>query len=363
MHKNRLSLVAIALLLGSCSEDEAAAPRGPRTTPITTISVSTRPVQVIENATGYIQTKAAPNIAAEVAGQVIQVDADIGTRVEAGQLLAAIDPTDYQNQLRSRQGEVGRIQTLIDNQRRRVERFRSLLDDNFVSDGALEDEEASLKALRRQITTAEALRDIAARDLEKCEIRAPVSGQIQSRKITVGSYVKKGDPAFQISDSRLLRVHLPFPETVVQQLHPGQLVRLDTPASAGSTVEGTITELRPMVEPTSRAGEVIIDIENPGDWYPGTSVNGTVVLTTRTSVVVPKVSLVLRPAGRVVYVISEGIAHQRIVEVGEYLTGEVEILEGLDGSETIAVDGAAYLSDGAAVKTAPLAESESAPTS
>ncbi len=356
MNNNRVTLVAVALFLSSCAEEEAAAPRGPRTTPITTVTVTTQSVQVIENATGYIQTKAAPNIAAEVAGQVIRIEADIGARVEAGQLLAAIDPTDYQNQLRSRQGEVGRIQTLIDNQRRRVKRFRSLLDDNFVSNDVLEDEEASLKALQRQITTAEALRDIAARDLEKCEIHAPVTGQIQNRSITVGSYVKKGDPAFQISDSRQLRVHLPFPETVVQQLHPGQVVRLDTPASAGSTVEGAITALRPMVEPTSRAGEVIIDIENPSDWYPGTSVNGTVVLTTRTSVVVPKIALALRPAGRVVYVITEGVAHQRIVKVGEYLTGKVEILDGLNGGETIAVDGAAYLSDGAAVKPAPLTE-------
>ena len=353
MYKNRLALLALALLLGSCSEDEAAAPGGPRTTPITTVTVASRPVQVIENATGYIQTKAAPNIAAEVAGQVVEIKADIGARVTAGQLLATIDPTDYENQLRSRQGEVGRIQTLIDNHRRRVKRLRSLLDDNFVSDNALEDEEAALKSLQRQITTAEALRDIAARDLEKCQIRAPVAGQIQGREITVGSYVKKGDPAFQISDSRDLRVHLPFPETVVQQLRSGQLVLLESPTSAGTIVEGTIAELRPMVDPASRAGEVIIDIENPGGWYPGTSVNGTVILITRTSVVVPKVALALRPTGRVVYVIKESIAYQQLVEVGQYLSGEVEILSGLNGGETIAVDGAAYLSDGAAVKTTP----------
>ncbi|MEL0082420.1 MAG: efflux RND transporter periplasmic adaptor subunit [Gammaproteobacteria bacterium] len=354
-------LVATTLLLASCSDDEAAAPLEPRATPITTIDVSLTQIQVIEKATGYIETKAAPSTAAEVAGQVIRIEADIGARVQQGQLLATIDPTDYENQLRSRQGEVDRIQTLIDNQQRRVKRFRSLLDDAFVSDNSLEDEEATLKALQRQLTTVKAQRDIAARDLQKCEIRSPVDGQIQGREITVGSYVKKGDPAFQVADSRRLRVHLPFPETVMQQLNAGQRVRLDTPASDGRVVEGKISELRPMVDPASRAGEVVIDINNPGSWFPGTSVNGAVILATRTSVTVPKIALALRPAGQVVYVIEKNRARQRVVNVGEYQNGQVEILAGLTAGETVAVDGAAYLSDGALVKVATLSPSSEQP--
>lgn len=350
-----VTLIVLSLMTAGCSEDEAAKAAPPRSTPVTTLTVSSRAVEVIETTTGYIETKAAPVVAAEVAGQVLRIETDIGAHVATDQLLATIDPTDYENQLRSRTGEVDRIQTLIDNQRRRVARLRSLLDDNFVSDNALEDEEAALKALQRQLTTAQALADIAARELQKCEIRAPVGGQIQSRHIDVGDYVRKGDAAFQISDASQLRAHLPFPETVIRQLQPGQDVRLDTPASATGTVTGSITELRPMVEPTSRAGEAMVDVENPGDWLPGSSVNGSVVLAIRESIVIPTLALVLRPAGRVVYVIDGDRAQQRLVTIGEYLSGEVEIIAGLETGETIAVDGAAYLSEGALVKGTPLA--------
>ncbi|MBL4622272.1 MAG: efflux RND transporter periplasmic adaptor subunit, partial [Immundisolibacteraceae bacterium] len=216
---------------------------------------------------------------------------------------------------------------------------------------ALQDEEAGLKALQRQLSTAEANADIAARNLEKTSVLAPVSGQVQQRAITVGSYVKKGDLAFQVSNSEQLTIHLPFPEKVLQHLRPGQQVYLETPSSNQRVIDGTISQLLPMVEPTSRAGEAIIDITNPGDWFPGASVSGEVVLDSRHSVVVPKVALVIRPAGKTVYVIKDQIARQRIVTIGEYLDDQVEVLKGLEIGEIIAVEGAAYLSDGAPIKT------------
>ena len=347
-----LTLILALIIQSGCSDtDEPQKSSGPRATAISTITTSARHVQATESSTGYITTKAAPYIAAEVAGQIVATSAEIGDQVEIGQLLAQIDPSDYQNQLKSRLGEVNRLKAVIENQHRRVKRLHSLVDDAFVSDNALQDEEAGLKALQRQLSTAEANADIAARNLEKTSVLAPVSGQVQQRAITVGSYVKKGDLAFQVSNSEQLTIHLPFPEKVLQHLRPGQQVYLETPSSNQRVIDGTISQLLPMVEPTSRAGEAIIDITNPGDWFPGASVSGEVVLDSRHSVVVPKVALVIRPAGKTVYVIKDQIARQRIVTIGEYLDDQVEVLKGLEIGEIIAVEGAAYLSDGAPIKT------------
>jgi multidrug efflux pump subunit AcrA (membrane-fusion protein) len=77
---------------------------------------------------------------------------------------------------------------------------------------------------------------------------------------------------------------------------------------------------------------------------------GQLVLERRESVVVPAVSVVLRPAGQVTYRIDGDTAHQVKVEVGERLGSEIEIVSGLEDGARIAVDGAAYLSDGAPVK-------------
>ena len=106
----------------------------------------------------------------------------------------------------------------------------------------------------------------------------------------------------------------------------------------------------------TRAADVIADVDDPVGWHPGASVNGAVVLGERSgAVVVPEASVVLRPAGEVVYVIEGKTARQRIVKVGLRDQGMVEILEGLNAGETVAVDGAAYLTDKAAVNPQPLA--------
>ena len=130
----------------------------------------------------------------------------------------------------------------------------------------------------------------------------------------------------------------------------GQMVRLSTPTAPDASVTGKIEQVRPMVGGSSRAFDAIVAVKNPGGWKPGASVNGAVMLEEHAqAVAVPEVSVVLRPAGKVVYVIENGKAVQRIVTTGVRQDGLVEILSGVSAGETVAVDGAGFLTDKAAV--------------
>jgi hypothetical protein len=115
-------------------------------------------------------------------------------------------------------------------------------------------------------------------------------------------------------------------------------------------VEGVIDELRPTVSEGSRALDVIARFDNPAGLLAGGTVDASVVIDTkRDVVVVPEQSVVLRPAGKVVYALTEGKVAQRVVETGVKQDGVVEIVRGLEGGVTVALDGAGFLSDGAAV--------------
>ena len=115
-------------------------------------------------------------------------------------------------------------------------------------------------------------------------------------------------------------------------------------------VISVINELKPQIQAENRAIDVIADVKDEADWQPGASVVGRVILGGRgKAIMVPEQSLVLRPAGEVVYVIVNDTAKQKIVKSGLAQNGGIEILEGLTGNETIAVDGAAFLTDGAKV--------------
>jgi len=143
-------------------------------------------------------------------------------------------------------------------------------------------------------------------------------------------------------------VRLPFPEHVATRLKPGQPVTL-TSFAGTSSAQGRIREIRPPLNVTTQTRDVIVTVANPG-WRPAGSIRGEVSLGVRRhALVVPEQAVVLRPAGSVVYVIEGEVAKQRRVQTGLTGDGVIEIVEGVQRDETVAVDGATLLSDNAQV--------------
>lgn len=145
-------------------------------------------------------------------------------------------------------------------------------------------------------------------------------------------------------------VRLSFPEHVGAQLRRGQSVRLTSFGDESKAVQGAIREIRPGLNTTTLSREVIVAVTNAGNWRPGGSIRGEVTLGLhQNAVVVPELAVVLRPTGTVVYTIENAVARERRVKTGLTRDGVIEILEGLPVGATVAVDGAALLSDGAKV--------------
>lgn len=358
MKENHMKSISSALILvlvfslGACAEkdEETTKPAGPPATIVTTAAAQTRDLEIREETVGTVEGLIDPTIAAEVPARVIKVMAHAGDTVKKGQLIAVLDAEDIRLQRREAQAEIGRIQALLANQSRTVERNRQLVLKNFISQNALDDVTTQQSALRQQLEVARARLAAIEHNGTKTQVHSPLDGRVERQIVSVGDYVKVGDPLFQIIGTQRLRAHLPFPETVAAKLKPGQTVRLATPTAPGAVVTTTIKEIKPLIGSTNRAADVIADVVDKAGWHPGASVNGAVVLGMRgQAVVVPEQSVVLRPAGEVVYAIRNNQAQQRIVKSGLREQGMVEILEGLSHGEMVAVDGAAYLTDKAAV--------------
>jgi multidrug efflux pump subunit AcrA (membrane-fusion protein) len=144
-------------------------------------------------------------------------------------------------------------------------------------------------------------------------------------------------------------VRLPFPEHVANRMRIGQTVTLSSFADPAKTASGTIREIRPALDNTTFSREVIVAAS--GGWRPAGSIRGEVVLGVRKhALVVPEQAVVLRPAGGVVYVAEGETVKERIVQQGVRRDGEIEIISGLNAGESVVVDGAAQLTDGAKIK-------------
>jgi len=310
--------------------------------------------EVVLETLGNLEVLADPKVGAEIAGRVTQVLARTGTLVKAGDLMAVIDAGDIALQNKADEAEARRIEALAKQQEKLAERQQTLMDKGFLSKNAGEDVAAQRAALAAQHEAARARADNSRRSAGKMQVRAPIDGIVEVQIVSPGDYVKVGDPLFNLVSPKKLRAHLPFAESVGPRLKLGQEVRLVSPLAPGKVFASRIKDIRPGIVEGSRTLDVLADLDNDGSLRGGGTVNAAVIVSAKAeALTVPEQSIVLRPAGKVVYVIADvdgqKKAQQKPVKVGAKRGGRIEILEGLTGGETIALDGAGFLTNGAAV--------------
>ena len=355
-----LTALFFALLLsflftacGGGNPDEASALAGQKAVLISTHKAATSDLPIWLETVGQVHSQSAPTLSAEVSGRITRVVADTGEAIEEGQVLAEIDTSTLQLQKNAAQAGVERLQVHIANGERRVERLATLSAKNMSSQTQLDDAREQLEAYRAEYRAALAQLALVEDSLTKSRVVAPVSGIIQRRLIATGDFVSRGQPLFEITRPKQLQAWLPYPETVALKVRIGQAAKIYSPLTPGVFAAGQITDLQPTVGTGSRAIMAIVDLENPGELRPGATISGQVLVEThKQAVLVPNISIVRRPAGELVYVINGNRAEARLITTG-YPQGDlVEIVTGLKGDETIATDGAAFLTDGANVKIA-----------
>ena len=352
MHKIALiGLMAASLALGACerkTEEKKASGRPP--TLITTTQAKAGTMEMAEETLGTLEALIDPKVGAEIAGKVVKIAAGSGKTVRKGDLLAIIDDADAALQHRADAAERKRVEALLSQQERVVERQQQLVQKGFISQNAADDARAQRDALREQLAAARARGEQSLRNQGKARVLAPFDGMVETQIASVGDYVKVGDPLLHLVSSNKLRAHLPFPESAAPRLKKGQAVILTSPLLPGNEIRGTVSEIKPGVSETGRALDVLVDIENHAGLRPGGTVNAAVVVARREeAILVPEQSVVLRPAGKIVYVIADGKAVQHVVEVGAKRAGMVEIVKGLPAGATVALDGAGFLTHNAAV--------------
>src|SRR3989344_1262640 len=347
--KHLITALCLSLCLMACGKSDEKTEKAPSPTLVSVATAQTVKLEIREEAVGTLEGLMDPTVAAEVAARVLKILVLPGQTVKKGDVIALLDPTDFALQRREAQAEVARIEALLANQGRTLERNQKLVQKNFISKNALDDIATQQTSLKEQLDGARSRLASIEHTGSKARLVAPMDGKVEKQIASEGDYVKVGDPLLQIINNQRLRAHLPFPEGIAAKLQPGLSVRLSTPTSPDQ-VTSTIRELKPLIGIGNRAVDVIADVVDQPGWQSGASVNGTVILGEHAdAVAVPEQSIVLHPAGEVVYLIKNNIAMQRLVKTGLRQEGKVEIVEGPTAGEQVAVDGAGFLTDKAQV--------------
>lgn len=219
----------------------------------------------------------------------------------------------------------------------------------IVRQGAREED---LKAAQAQAVQAEAGLRLARLQLSHADLTSPIDGIIADRYVGAGDIIGAGTPAFRIVQIDPVVVRVEFGGRDIIRIRPGAQATLRLDAFPYQTFAGQVTAVEAAANPQSRLFGVRIEVPNPnGILRPGMSARVNIAVDAREDVIaVPDAALQAEDGQAYVYVVDQGTAHKRPVEVGLSGGGWTEILSGLAPGEQVVISGQAAVANGARVR-------------
>lgn len=348
-----LGLTLALVTASGCSRDKsgepAAAPTGapaaggaaasaPEPVTVTVETVAVERVERTVDFVGTLRADAEAEVATEVDGRLLTIEADLGDQVKEGQVLASLDSATLDAQLREAAANLQKAST----DEARAEKLKA--------QGVMSQQEFDTISSAQHV--AQARRDVLAIHLAHTKIRAPFAGRIAKRLVDVGNYVRVGTPIFVLVADDPLRLRGEVPERFVAELAIGQEVRGSVEAFPGDVLKGRLARISAAADSTSRALTVEATIPNPdGRLKVGFFCKAAILTKSDAEALVVPVEALVSFAGvtRVFIVDEGGIARTRPVRTGLSLGTKVEIVEGLSRGDRVATSALARLAEGSKV--------------
>lgn len=327
--------------LGANPAFSQGGPGGGRPVTVESVLVQPKELRATVRAVGTLLAEASANLRAEVPGQVMGIHFDEGQQVAGGDRLFTIEATVLE-------AEVNEAKANAEQSEAAYNRARELIDEKLISATEFDAARANYNVSVARLLSSQAR-------LSKTTIRAPFDGFVGLRKINIGDYATIGQDLVSVVSLDPLRVEFSVPETLLAQIRQRQSVDVRVGAYPGEKFTGVITAIDPQVNVQGHSVAIRASLANPElKLRPGLFAEIEVTLVTKPdALLVPEQAI--WPIGRdkTVYVVVDGVAKQRVVEIGQRQPGEVEIVTGIVEGDEVVTAGQMKLFDGAAVQTKP----------
>ena len=336
-----MRLIAPLLCLALLALPPAFAQQGGgRSITVEIAEVQTSEIESSVRAVGTLEAEASATLRAEVPGQVIKVHFQEGQALKGGSPLYSIEATVLEAEVNEARANAERSEAAL---RRAEELFAKQLISGTDYDQARANYNVDVARLRSS----------QAR-LSKTTIRAPFDGFVGLRRINIGDYATIGQELVDVVQLDPLRVAFSVPETLLPKMQPGQAVTISVDAYPGETFTGEITAVAPKTEVQGHSLEVRAEMPNEAlKLRPGLFVRIDVSLGIKPdAIVIPEQAIWPLGQDKIVYIVEDGKAFQRVVQIGERQPGAVEIVDGLEAGEIVVTAGQMKLYEGASVQAA-----------
>ncbi len=315
---------------------------------------------------GRLVARQAGQVAAQVAGAVVDMKVEVGDRVKKGQVLALLDTASLAAQLSVVEGELlqARAQLEFDQSDLRLAELGLKRQEDLKQSGAFSKAQyedwvqkvarANASVTRREavVSTRQASLRVSQINLAKASITAPYDGVVTQRMAETGSYVRVGDPVVYLISDGTLEIEVDVPSTRVAGLEPGAKVAFEL--DNGQNFEARVRAVLPSENPLTRTRMVRFEPDFSRNRERLADAQSVIVQIPvgiqRDILSVHKDAIIKRGNESIVFVVANEEAQSRVIKLGESAGNRIEVLSGLKRGEQVVVRGNERLRGGASVR-------------
>lgn len=314
---------------------------GSRALPVSAYLVSEREFADVVEALGTARANETVTVTARVSDTISRVAFESGQRVEAGDILVELTDTEES-------ADLTEARATLREARRELDRVDDLIERGIAPRQRLDEAQAALERASARVNSIEA-------QLADRIIRAPFSGVVGLREVSVGSLVRPGDPIITLDDTNLIKLDFSVPERFLSTLETGMTVAAMTSAYPDEVFEGEIAQISSRIDPVTRTVTVRAEIDNAeAHLRPGQLMTVEVRRDLRSNPAIPGAAITRYLDDSFVFVIEEGDdgarVRQQAVALGRQQDELIEVTSGLEAGDRIVGEGVHRVRNGMTVQ-------------
>lgn len=352
-----LAVTAAVVIMAGCTNEKSAAtslPTEVRAIPVQVATVEQKNIAEELVLTGTLKPRAEVQVVSEVPARLMRLLRDEGAPVRKGDIIAVLDDTDAR--LAKERASAAAAVAQANRQHALAERDRA---DNLLKTGGITDKDhlaaqVNLQVAEAALRQAKAEEAIAAQQVARCTIHAPFAGRVAKRLVDVGAMLAVGTPVVTLVDNSVLEFRAAVPSSDLAKVRLGAPTQITVDSMPGSSMQGSITRILPIVDERSRSFEVVVSVPGQPNLISGLFGRGHVkVREISNAVVVPPAAIVhdgTQGDLASVFIVENNKAQTKKVTLGYEGVNAIEIRSGLASGATVVVDPPTTLASGAPVQ-------------
>jgi RND family efflux transporter MFP subunit len=349
----QLCVVFLLPLLFACGDEPPSPTEAVRA--IRAITVTELATARMRRFSGVIEAADTAGVSFEVSGVVQEIGANVGDKFSKGQVLAVLEEREHKLNVDATQAAVGRADVELSHARADFERLRGVaeIDAGAISIRSLEQAEATYGGARNDLNYAISRLNLAKRDLESIELRAPFDGIIAESHVDAFQQISRGEKIFTVNMEGAVEAAISIPESEIGMIYLGLLGEIRFPSIPGEAFKGIVTEIS-QVAGTANAFPIKVTVEagNP-NIRPGITAEVSLSFADEAAeagYLVPIGAITSGGNAGESYVFvfdaETSTVVRTAIESGGYRDSTVIVNKGLEAGDVVAVAGVSFLRDG-----------------